>query len=73
MASARTARTVGPAGGAETPTGVRTSVWTGGPSCVAAVLLLTAALPKLLSYDARTDEHAERLRAFRAADTDRTG
>lgn len=41
-------------------TGVRPAIWTGGLACVAAVGLLAAALPKLISYDARTDEDARR-------------
>ncbi|MGC9495811.1 MFS transporter, partial [Streptomyces sp. WG7] len=44
-------------------TGARPAIWTGGLACVAAVGLLTAALPKLISYDARTDEDAARRRA----------
>jgi hypothetical protein len=35
--------------------------------CVSAVGLLAVGLPKLMSYDARTDEHALRLKAQRAA------
>ncbi|MEV6010294.1 MFS transporter [Streptomyces sp. NPDC051976] len=34
--------------------GVRASVWSGGLACVAAVAALATALPKLMSYDART-------------------
>ncbi|GAA2987224.1 MFS transporter [Streptomyces fulvorobeus] len=44
-------------------TGTRPAVWTGGVACVASVALLTAALPKLLSYDSETDEDAARRRA----------
>jgi hypothetical protein len=43
-------------------TGVRVSVWSGGLACIAAVGLLAGGLPKLMSYDARTDEHARALR-----------
>ncbi|MGW0942396.1 MFS transporter [Streptomyces sp. NPDC002623] len=47
--------------------GVRTSVWSGGLLCVGAVGLLALCLPGLMTYDARTNEHAARLRAQRAA------
>jgi MFS family permease len=50
------------AGGMAALTGVRTSVWSGGLACIAAVGLLAGGLPKLMSYDARTDEHARALR-----------
>ncbi|MFJ9628364.1 MFS transporter [Streptomyces sp. NPDC101175] len=53
-------------GGTAALAGVRTSVWAGGLMCVAAVGLLAAGLPKLMSYDARTDEHALRLKEQRA-------
>lgn len=53
------------AGGMAALTGVRTSVWSGGLACIAAVGLLAGGLPKLLSYDARTDEHARQERAAR--------
>jgi MFS family permease len=43
--------------------GARTSVWSGGAACVVAVGLLAAVLPKLMSYDAGTDEDALRRRA----------
>lgn len=46
------------AGAAAGWTGARPAFWTGGLACVTAVGLLTLALPKLLSYDARTDEDA---------------
>ncbi|MDX6311574.1 MAG: hypothetical protein QOF44_1038, partial [Streptomyces sp.] len=49
-------------GGVAALAGVRTSIWSGGLACVGAVGLLAACLPKLMSYDARTDEHARRLR-----------
>ncbi|MER7927993.1 MFS transporter [Streptomyces sp. NPDC096057] len=54
-------------GGMAALSGVRTSVWAGGLMCVGAVGLLAAGLPKLMSYDARTDEHALRLKARRTA------
>ena len=60
--------TVGPqagqirAGGMGALIGVRAAVWTGGLSCVAAVGLLAASLPRLWAYDARTNEHAVRAR-----------
>lgn len=41
-------------------TGARAAIRSGGLACLAAVGLLTAALPKLISYDARTDEDARR-------------
>lgn len=47
--------------------GVRTSIWSGGLLCVGAVGLLALCLPKLMTYDARTNEHAVRLRDQRAA------
>ncbi|KUH37225.1 MULTISPECIES: MFS transporter [Streptomyces] len=43
-------------------TGTRPAVWGGGVACVAAVALLAAALPKLVTYDATTDEDARRRR-----------
>jgi hypothetical protein len=49
--------------------GVRASVWSGGLLCVGAVGLLALCLPKLMTYDARTNEHAVRLREQRAAAT----
>ncbi|MFD8518954.1 MFS transporter [Streptomyces capillispiralis] len=53
-------------------TGVRPAIWSGGLACVAAVGLLAAALPRLVSYDARTDEDARRRRAEQEA-ADATG
>ncbi|MBC9712435.1 MFS transporter [Streptomyces sp. TRM66268-LWL] len=44
-------------------TGTRAAIWSGGAACVAAVALLTAALPKLVSYDADTDPDAQRRKA----------
>ncbi|ALM43294.1 MFS transporter [Streptomyces sp. FR-008] len=43
-------------------TGARPAIWTGGLACVVSVGLLTAALPKLVTYDAHTDEDARRRR-----------
>ncbi|WP_434096376.1 MFS transporter [Streptomyces mobaraensis] len=54
------------AGGMAALTNVRASIWAGGLACVASVGLLAMALPKLLSYDQRTDEHAVRMRERRA-------
>ncbi|MFJ5259354.1 MFS transporter [Streptomyces sp. NPDC088387] len=45
--------------------GVRTSVWSGGLLCVGAVGLLALCLPKLMTYDVRTSEHARALRERR--------
>ncbi|MFF4013876.1 MFS transporter [Streptomyces sp. NPDC001843] len=47
--------------------GVRASVWSGGLLCAGAVGLLALCLPKLMTYDVRTNEHATRLRALRTA------
>lgn len=44
-------------------TGTRPAFWSGGLACVASVALLAALLPKLISYDADTDEDALRQRA----------
>lgn len=57
------------AGGMAGLTGVRAAVWSGGVACVAAVGLLAVAIPKLMSYDARTDEHALRMRELRKDQT----
>ncbi|MEV5202903.1 MFS transporter [Streptomyces sp. NPDC053720] len=48
-------------------TGTRPAIWSGGVACVASVALLTAALPKLLTYDSETDEDALRRREAREA------
>ncbi|MEV4923612.1 MFS transporter [Streptomyces roseoverticillatus] len=56
------------AGGMASLTNVRASVWAGGLACVASVGLLAVSLPKLMSYDQRTDEHAVRMRRLKAAD-----
>lgn len=47
--------------------GVRASVWSGGLLCVGAVGLLALCLPRLMTYDARTSEHAKSVREQRAA------
>ncbi|MEV7520547.1 MFS transporter [Streptomyces sp. NPDC091371] len=44
-------------------TGTRTAFWSGGLACVASVAVLAALLPKLISYDADTDEDARLRRA----------
>ncbi|MFJ6939780.1 MFS transporter [Streptomyces sp. NPDC101132] len=44
-------------------TGTRAAFWTGGLACVASVAALAALLPKLITYDARTDTDALRRRA----------
>ncbi|MGW7578518.1 MFS transporter [Streptomyces sp. NPDC054765] len=54
-------------GGMAALTSVRTSVSLGGLLCFAGVGLLALGLPKLMSYDARTDEHARRMRERRAS------
>jgi MFS family permease len=56
-------------GGMAALTSVRTSVWSGGLVCVAAVGLLALCLPKLMSYDSRSDPHAHRVRELRSAVT----
>ncbi|MFJ4470733.1 MFS transporter [Streptomyces sp. NPDC089424] len=55
------------AGGMAAWAGVRASVWSGGLLCAGAVGLLALCLPKLMTYDVRTNEHATRLRDLRAA------
>ncbi|MFJ9826442.1 MFS transporter [Streptomyces sp. NPDC101160] len=50
-------------------TGTRAAVWSGGLACVASVGLLCLALPKLLAYDAATDEDALARRAQQEAVT----
>lgn len=47
--------------------GVRSAIWSGGLLCVGAVGLLALCLPKLMTYDVRTNEHAVRLREQRGA------
>jgi MFS family permease len=48
-------------------TGTRPAIWGGGAACVAAVALLAVALPKLMTYNADTDEDAVRRRAQKEA------
>ncbi|MEV6838622.1 MFS transporter [Streptomyces sp. NPDC051133] len=55
------------AGGLAARFGVRASVWSGGLACAGAMGLLALCLPRLMTYDARTDEHAVRMRERRAA------
>ncbi|MFE3327400.1 MFS transporter [Streptomyces sp. NPDC059176] len=55
------------AGAAAGWTGTRAAFWSGGLACVASVGLLAAVLPKLVTYDARTDEDALRRRARKEA------
>ncbi|GHH15613.1 MFS transporter [Streptomyces rubradiris] len=55
------------AGGTAAWAGVRASVWSGGLACAGAVGLLALCLPGLMTYDARTNEHAVRMRERRAA------
>ncbi|MEU1038920.1 MFS transporter [Streptomyces sp. NPDC005907] len=55
------------AGGMAAWTSVRTSIWAGGVLCAGAVGLLALCLPKLMTYDVRTNEHALRQRALREA------
>lgn len=50
-------------------TGTRPAIWSGGLACVASVGLLCLALPKLLAYDAATDEDALARRAQQEAVT----
>ena len=57
------------AGGMAAWAGVRASVWSGGLACAGAIGLLALCLPGLMRYDARTDEHAIRMRERRAAAT----
>ncbi|MEU6733256.1 MFS transporter [Streptomyces physcomitrii] len=54
-------------GGVAALAGVRASVWSGGLACLGAVALLATCLPRLMSYDVRTDPHAVRLRESRTA------
>ncbi len=55
------------AGGFAAWWGVRASVWSGGLLSVGAIGLLALCLPKLMTYDARTSEHARSVRAQREA------
>ncbi|MCS0605249.1 MFS transporter [Streptomyces sp. LP11] len=52
--------------------GVRTSIASGGLACAGVVGLLALCLPGLMAYDARTNEHAVRMRERRAAATPET-
>lgn len=52
-------------------TGTRSAFWSGGLMCVAAVAMLTAMLPKLVTYDADTDEDALRRREAKRAAQER--
>ncbi|MFF3905099.1 MFS transporter [Streptomyces sp. NPDC001848] len=54
-------------GGMAAWTSVRASIWAGGVLCAGAVGVLALCLPALTTYDARTNEHALRLRAQRKA------
>lgn len=49
-------------------TGTRPAIWGGGLACVAAVGVLTAVLPKLVSYDAETDGDSVARRARKEAE-----
>ncbi|MEU9177152.1 MFS transporter [Streptomyces sp. NPDC048550] len=49
-------------------TGTRPAFWSGGLMCVAAVAALSVLLPKLVTYDADTDEDALRRREAKRAD-----
>jgi MFS family permease len=60
-------------GGVAAWAGVRASVWSGGVLCVGAMGLLALCLPRLMTYDARTNEHAVRLREQRTAATPTPG
>ncbi|MFJ8075753.1 MFS transporter [Streptomyces sp. NPDC096176] len=48
-------------------TGTRPAIWGGGVACVLSVGVLAAVLPKLVTYDAATDEDAVARRAAREA------
>lgn len=48
-------------------TGTRPAIWAGGLACVVSVGVLAAVLPKLVTYDAHTDEDAARRRAQKEA------
>ncbi|MFE4366759.1 MFS transporter [Streptomyces sp. NPDC056835] len=50
-------------------TGTRPAIWSGGLACLASVGLLAAVLPRLVTYDAETDEDALRRRAQKEATT----
>lgn len=61
------------AGGLAAWAGVRTSVVSGGLLCAGAMGLLALCLPGLMTYDARTSEHAVRMRERRAVATETVG
>ncbi|PVE13914.1 MFS transporter [Streptomyces scopuliridis] len=48
-------------------TGTRPAIWGGGLACLASVGVLAAVLPRLVTYDAETDEDALRRRAQKEA------
>ncbi|WP_326612458.1 MFS transporter [Streptomyces scopuliridis] len=50
-------------------TGTRPAIWGGGLACLASVGVLAAVLPRLVTYDAETDEDALRRRAQKEAAT----
>ncbi|MET9654959.1 MFS transporter [Streptomyces sp. NPDC006460] len=54
-------------------TGTRPAIWSGGLACVASVGLLCLTLPRLLTYDAATDEDAMRRKAARGRKTSEVG
>ncbi|MET9619481.1 MFS transporter [Streptomyces sp. NPDC006464] len=54
-------------------TGTRPAIWSGGLACVASVGLLCLTLPRLLTYDAATDEDAVRRKAARGRETSEVG
>ncbi|MFG2866618.1 MFS transporter [Streptomyces sp. NPDC048338] len=54
-------------------TGTRPAIWSGGLACVASVGLLCLTLPRLLTYDAATDEDALRRKAARGRETSEVG
>lgn len=54
------------AGGTAALLGVRGSVWVGGVVCAGAVAVLALCLPKLMTYDVRTNAHALARRAQQA-------
>ncbi|MER6067585.1 MFS transporter [Streptomyces sp. NPDC001817] len=55
------------AGGMAAWAGVRASIVSGGLACAGAMGLLALCLPGLMTYDARTNEHAVRMREQRTA------
>jgi hypothetical protein len=61
------------AGGMAGWTGPRPAVWGGGLACLVGVGLLATVLPKLMTYNADTDEDALRRRAQKEAATASAG